>query len=259
MSVITSMHNGYTLTFDEGRHRYSLDGKPLVGTTTFIKGGYPTPVALTSWMMKQSAEYVYDALKAGSTLTKLEIVKAAKGKPQQSATEAADIGTHIHDYAFYHQTGQDAKLAEVKAKIAEHVDRDKIDNGLRAYHKWADVNTDEILDCESIVASVTHQFGGKFDTLRRRNGKVILSDYKTSNGLYVEQYLQEAAYMLAIEEWKERKIDGLEILRFGKDGVFEPNLIEDAKFIEQLKAQAIRCRQTYEFAQLTNKMFMRAV
>ena len=44
-----------TLTFDEGRHRYTLDGKPVQGVTTIIGNGLPKP-GLTWWAAKVVAE-----------------------------------------------------------------------------------------------------------------------------------------------------------------------------------------------------------
>lgn len=71
-------------------------------------------------------------------------------------------------------------------------------------------------------------------------------------------FIQLASYAIAIEEWLDKwfaqynlplKVGGLEILRFGKEAGedFQPLLITDPQEIEQLKAQAIRCRDTYRF------------
>ncbi len=48
-------------------------------------------------------------------------------------------------------------------------------------------------------------------------------------------------------------IDGMEILRFGKeDGAFETLMIDDKDEMMMFAEQAVRCRQTFEFKKLEN-------
>lgn len=256
--IIRSESRGHVLEFDEIKHRYILNGKRVPGATTFCKGGYPTSEALVGWMVKQGAEYTYDTLIEESTHEgsfiewpdsdrRTEILKAAKGASKKKAEEAAAIGTLVHDYAYHIET-IGAAPNELLEVIAIHTDKDKILNGIDKFKVWKTENSDEMVASEAIVASVCHNFGGKFDRLARRDGKLILSDFKTSNAIYLDHFIQAAAYAIAIKEWRNLEVEGLEILRFGKEnGEFQTLLIDDLTEIREFQEQAIRCRDTYEF------------
>lgn len=265
MALIQSKKDEHQLTFDDIKHRYILDGNGVPGVTTFIKGGFPISFQLVNWMIGQGADYTYETLIKESTHegnfiewpdndSKKEIIKSAKVAYKKAAEEAAGIGTVVHDYAYLVETG---KQREALVLLAEHEDTnqwDRINSAVKKFDEWKKQNESKILALEEIVASPTYQFGGKFDRLDHRNGRVILPDYKTSNGFYIDQFIQLAAYAIAIEEWKGIKVEGLEILRFGKEnGEFETLLIDNPLEIQNLKEQAIFCRATFEFSKIWGK------
>lgn len=262
-----SEHDGHILEFDEVKHRYTLDGNRIPGTTTFGKNGYPTSEQLIGWEIAQGAKYMAAMIQrlrkykperiiSGELLERL--VKKSKKAHSKVAKRAAGIGTIVHDYAYLVEIGKPGEAMQMLSKHEKHADWEKINNGINKYNEWHAQNKGDTVLLEAIVASVVHQFGGKFDHLSLRNGLLILSDYKTSNGIYVDQFIQLAAYAIAIEEWLDKwlaqyglplKVGGLEILRFGKENGddFHPLLITNPLEIEHLKQQAIRCRQTYRF------------
>ena len=45
---------------------------------------------------------------------------------------------------------------------------------------------------------------------------VTLTDYKTSSGFFIDQFIQLAAYGLAIKEWLGIVVENFEIVRFDK-------------------------------------------
>jgi len=262
-----SRKDDHLLLFDEAKHRYTLDGNRIPGTTTFAKGGYPTSEQLIGWEIAQGSIYTAKVVQrlrrekpnriiAGELLEK--IIKKSKKAHAKVAKRAAGIGTIVHDFAYLTELGRAREALQMLSEHENHADWQKINNGVKKYEEWHAQNKGETVLLEAIVASVVHQFGGKFDHLSLRNGLLILSDYKTSNGIYVDQFIQLAAYAVAIEEWLDQwlkqyglplKVGGLEILRFGKENGddFHPLLITNEQEIEQLKFQAIRCRQTYKF------------
>jgi hypothetical protein len=243
------------------KHRYALNGEHAPGVTTFIKAGYPESFNLSNWKIGQGAEYVMKLLKRMGREKPLKIddkvseqlIKRAKKAYQKEAKEAAGIGSIVHDYAYLVELG---RLHEATDMLKKHKDTDqwdKIINGVRKFESWYKENMDELINSEQIVASVEHSYAGKFDRLAKRDGIFILSDFKTSNGIYIDQFIQLAAYRLAIKEWLNINIGALEILRFGKeDGNFHTLLINDKEEIQTLTEQAIRCRQTYQFRKLEN-------
>ncbi len=256
MPTITSKKDSHILEFVETpkSHYYKLDGTRVVGASTISKC-HPLPRPLLNWYMGQAGEYVASKMKAvdAGTIELKDVLKESKTAFNEVLDDTADIGTFVHEYAYVYETDGDIK--EVRKKIVGHKDETKIENGIRAFVDWKETNHDDILKSEEIIASVKYQFGGKFDTLRKRDGKVILGDYKTSKGFYPEQFIQLGAYKIALKEWLDIDVDGIEVLRFGKDGEFDTKLITDKDIIRRFEEQAIRCRETYEFVKFTNKEF----
>jgi len=255
VDVSRSFDNKHVIEFNEGSHRYKLDGKQACGVTTFIKGGYPTSQGLISWQKGQALECLWSAIVNRPVALELkpELFKVAKAADRVTSQEAADIGSVIHEFCFLFETGGDKDgLAKTVAALPEEP-RTKIYNGIEKFKSWRSTVGDRLHSVEALVASPTHLFCGKFDKLAYRGGKLILSDYKSSKSIYLDMYIQLGAYAIAIEEWLGLRVEGLEILRFGKeDGEFETLLVDKPEEIAEFKRQAIRCRETYEFNKLNN-------
>jgi len=250
-AVSTSFDGLHTIEFNEGSHRYKLDGKACVGTTTFIKEGYPTSQALISWTAGQAATYVWDVLQAGGEPDRDETIKAAKQAHRPVAAAAAAIGTLVHDYAYWTELKRPDEVVKIKETVGVHPDKEKIQNGIDKFVAWRETNEDEIVLSEALIASPLYKYCGKFDRLARRDGRLILSDFKTSGGIYPEMFLQLAAYRIAIKEWLGLDVSGLEILRFGKeDGELHSLLIDDPNEISMFEKQVIRCRETDDFRRI---------
>lgn len=267
LAVNKSADGKHTIQFNEASHRYKLNGKACVGTTTFVKAGFPTAMGLISWMKGQSIQHLWNKLLARdemsdnyfprfntlSEMDRIEFFKEAKKADEKTSQQAADIGTLLHDYAYLTELGKipqaDALLNAI-AVLPPDV-KEKITTGIGKFNLWKKDNTDELVASETLIASPTHLFCGKFDRLAKRNGRLILSDFKSSNSIYLEHFIQLGAYSIAIREWLGMKVEALEILRFGKEnGEFETLLIDDPKELQIFEEQAIRCRQTYEFKKL---------
>jgi hypothetical protein len=249
--LIQSESNGHYLTFNDEEHSYQLDGKIVPGVTSILHKGLPQSPTLVTWMIKTGGLYVIDQLKQfPEQVNKLpdylltEIVSKSITASNREARKAANIGSLVHNVAEKIESG----VLYDTTPLLQHPEKEKIFNCLRRFEEWRIDNKDEIIGHEEIIASSTNLFGGKFDRLARRGKSVILSDYKTSGAIYANQFIQLAAYAIALEEWKGIEIDGLEILRFGKaDAAFETQLIKGKKKIQELKEQFVRCRQTYDF------------
>ncbi len=260
----TSFDGKHVIEFNEASHRYKLNGKPCVGVTTFIKGGYPTNAGLISWQKGQALESLFTNLTVPSAEadgwyprdaywpvgmeTKAELFKAAKLADRAKSQEAADIGSLIHEFCFlFETTGETQKLLE-RIKGLPKEPQTKVLNGIQRFIDWRRTVSDQLVAAESLVASPEYMFCGKLDKLSMRDGRLILSDYKSSKAIYMEMFIQLAAYAIAVKSWLGLDVGGLEILRFGKeDGEFETLLIDDQIEIQRFKDQAIRCRETFEF------------
>ena len=253
--VSRSFDNKHVIEFNEGSHRYKLDGKQACGVTTFIKGGYPTSQGLISWQKGQALEHLWNATvnQTVALETKPELFKAAKAADRAVSQEAADIGSIIHEFCFLFETGGDKDgLSKTVADLPEEP-RQKIYNGIEKFKSWRSTTDDRLHSVEALVASPAHLFCGKFDKLAYRSGKLILSDYKSSKSIYLDMFVQLGAYAIAIQEWLGLRVEGLEILRFGKeDGEFETMLVDDPIEVLTFKKQAVRCRETYEFTKMNS-------
>jgi len=220
--MIKSESNNHILEFNPKSHRYKLDGKPLPGVTT-INRAFPQPEALIKWKINQGiSEYI-----SGEKLQR-----------------AANIGGMIHGYIQAQEKGESPDVPKGETKE----DQDKIDNCISLFGMWKEKNKDEILLSEEIICSPAYRYAGTIDRLAKRNGKVVLSDFKTASGIYVESLLQVAGYKVALKEWKDIDVDVLEIIRFGKeDAFFETREINDPQEIKSLEDQFIRNVLTYRF------------
>lgn len=265
VEVSRSFDGRHVIEFNEASHRYKLDGKACPGVTTVTKGGYPTSQGLIHWQKGQALNSLFTNLTVPgedgfypreaywpiSEEQRKELFKEAQAADRAVAQEAADIGSLIHEHAFLYETkGDITKLAQDIAKLPQEIQA-KIANGIGKFQAWRMTVPDVLVAAETLIASPTHNFCGKFDKLATRNGRLILSDYKSSKDIYLDQFIQLGAYAIAIKEWLNLDVQGLEVLRFGKeDGEFETMLIEDVNEIEEFKRQAIRCRETHEFRKL---------
>lgn len=259
-TVLTSksFDGKHTIAFNEATHRYKLDGKAVVGCTTFIKAGYPTSMGLIKWMQGQAIRYTIDWISEHGLPDEeqqKEVYKEAKAANEKASGDAAAMGTLTHDYAYLAELNRTEELETLIAKIESLPEETsyKIKSAIDKFKAWKEGNQDELISSETLVASPHHLFCGKFDRLARRSGRLILSDFKTSGSLYLDQWIQLGAYALAIKEWLGLDIEGLEVLRFGKeDGEFQTLLVDKPEEIKEFQAQAVRCRETYEFTKMNN-------
>lgn len=267
--IITSesFDKKHLIEFNDTSHRYKLDGKQTVSVTTMEKGGYPTSQGLISWYQSTALESLFSALtvpaEKGWTPRsgffpifeegKTELFKVAKAANRSIAQEAADIGTICHGYAELHSLGKTQEAEALLNKVRGAAVWPLIESCVNKYKDWASKDQGKLVVAEALVASLRYKYCGKFDRLDNVSGKFILRDYKTSKDIFLDQFIQLGAYAVAIKEWMNLDVGGLEVLRFGKDdGEFENLLVDDPAEIKLFMDQAIRCRNTYEFRKLEN-------
>ncbi len=263
----TSFDGKHTIEFNEASHRYKLDGKACVGVTTFLKGGLPTSQGLISWQKGQALEYLWAQLvDRGSALSdlteeellpyKADLFKKAKLADRGTAQGAADVGTVLHALAEHKARGETMQVVELLDKVRGVEKWPQIESCFLKYLDWDAQNKGEFLASEQLIASPQYLFCGKYDLLSKRNGKIVLSDYKTSKAIFLEHKIQLAAYRLALRQWSNIHVDAIEILRFSKEGgTFETCLVDNPTELQALEEQAVRCRQTYGFISKNEKPY----
>ncbi|MBI4676119.1 MAG: PD-(D/E)XK nuclease family protein [Elusimicrobia bacterium] len=172
--------------------------------------------ALVPWAKREALSLVEAALMTrldGRRSARIVLNKAwissvlieAKKRPDKLKTEAADLGSQAH--AFIDRIIRGEEPGKVPPEIEAPV---------RAFRDWWKSTKIELLLGDTKVASREHKFGGSLDALGRRNGKLVILDWKTSNGIYAEYALQVAAYAQAFKETYGIACDEAVIVRFGK-------------------------------------------
>lgn len=169
-------------------------GEKVPGTTTII-GRFKDSGGLLHWAFEQG---------------KL----AQQGKIQRlydKAEEAADIGTMAHEMIEKHING-------------EPLPNDPHPRALQAYNNavvWLNQTRINVVSKwqEVQLVSESLKFGGTPDAIGELDGKLILLDWKTSNGVYQDYLIQLAAYKYLWEEnFPDRPITGgMYLCRFAKD------------------------------------------
>lgn len=233
------MRNMSKFQFDEKRHRYTFDGKPMTGVTTIL--GVIAKPALINWAANMAADYVKDNLTDIEELEK--VCKEARKAHVRTRDKAADKGTNVHE--------------EV-----EKIVNDAIENGGKLIHTtheskqvqkfldWAHENDVTFLASEFRVYSEKHWYAGTADLLFEMEGRKYIGDVKTGKAVYPSYFFQMAAYRLAHEEMTgDSDIDGAMVIRLGKDGSFETR--ERFDYEEDKKAflaalQLYKTLNTYE-------------
>lgn len=148
---------------------------------------------------------------------------------------AATIGTYVHEsiekFMLY---GTDLDIETIPIQY-----RDKVYNGFMSFRLWWDKitanNIIEIVACEKEL--VCPWYGGTCDFIVKINGKYFLGDFKTSNNVSYEYFLQLAAYR-NILRLESIELSGCIILQVDKNEIaFEEYVLmfenpEHYQFIE---------------------------
>jgi len=172
--------------------------------------------ALVPWAKKEALSSVESALLKrldGKDITKIilnkpwieTVIKEAKKRPDQIKNQAADLGTQAHAFIDLIIHGKEPDSVP-----------EAIEGPVQSFRDWWMKSGIELVAGDTKVASIEHGYGGSLDALGRRNGKLIILDWKTSSGIWTEYALQVAAYAQAFRETFALPVEEAIIVRFGK-------------------------------------------
>lgn len=191
----------YELQFMDGAHRYKMLTPEGVlvwvpGVTTLLGGGIPKP-ALMPWYARMVAEFVdqnpleVERLRGLPNVVhrgkeRSALVDALCRVPTGKRDTAAERGMEIHKIAEHVVAGEEVEVPTVhEGEVTGYVD-------------FLDAWDITPLITEGRGANATEFFAGTFDLVATSphlaDGKPVLIDIKTSNGVYGETALQTAAY-----------------------------------------------------------------
>lgn len=164
------------------------DGTEVPGCTTIIKS-LSDPGGLLHWAWQQGMDGI---------------------DYRNTRDKAAEAGTLAHDLI----------EAEIRGlPLPTDSDTEKLGKAMRAlqrFREWRDQTKAEITVHERPLISEVHRFGGTPDAEAILNGRRVLLDWKSSNGVYGEYLAQLGGYALLIEEREGWTPSEAHLLRFDK-------------------------------------------
>lgn len=204
-------------------------GEKIPGVTTII-GRFKESGALIRW--------AYNRGKDGLEL-------------YESRDKAAELGTIVHSMV---EAYINCALYSDIVKDLNEQDYESVKSAFDAFQEWFEANKFKVLEQEVQLISEVHQFGGTPDAIAEDNkGRIVLLDWKTSDGVYPDYLYQLAAYQVL---WNENNPDrpltgGSHLCRFAKEhGDFAHHYYPDlSKEIEGF----ILMRRLYEIDKATKK------
>lgn len=166
--------------------------------------------ALLRWYYSEAISGVsvlqskYGQALPGDAASIKQLLKDEGLTPWSKRDTAAEHGRGVHD------------VLESLAK-GGRPKRDADNAGVIDWWKDNKLTKSRILAAEDVLVSFTHRYAGTMDLVYRDlSAGVVLSDLKTSGGIYHSHLLQVAAYKLAWEEQGNEPIDRVDILHVPK-------------------------------------------
>lgn len=194
------------IEFDKKAHRYSLNGNVLPSVTTLL--GILDKPWLPKWMLNEMAGSLKNDLQADRSYTSYElddIITRAKGASKKKSTDGMTSGSATHKWIEGYIFLRMSLLGELQGIDTSQVPPET-QPAVRCFLEWERLNRVEWLASEMFVVSEIHGFAGTLDFVARINGKLTLGDFKTSNTIANDHFLQTAGYQVAFEEMdKEHK------------------------------------------------------
>lgn len=168
------------------------DGRKVIGTTT-ITGRFGDKQALIAWAFKRGKDghELYDSRDA-----------------------AAAVGTYCHALidADIHGVPPPPRPSHMSAE-----DERQARQGWESFCVWRDQVRLVVVATEVPLVSEMHHYGGTIDCLARIGGKLMVLDFKSSNGTYPEHIVQVAAYRQLVRECMREEVHDACLLRVGKE------------------------------------------
>lgn len=202
--------------------RYLVNGtnKPK-GVTTIL--GQTLNKDLMEWAVSCMKEY----LEAKLPLVTGEDLKEGTKEYTRRRDSGGATGTEAH------------AIVETFLKTGVHPNTESISkeamNAYEAFLQWFETFEPTIVNVEEVIYSAEFDYAGTYDAMLKINGKVYLTDLKTTNaskkapnGVYAEYFIQLGGYAAAHEEqriYEESnggtnlpKVDGVAVISAKKNG-----------------------------------------
>jgi hypothetical protein len=196
--IITKLYKDeVTVRFVEGNHAYyvtdpakGLVNKRLKGSTT-IEGIKDKSRPLCIWATELARDFLEEKLVKNGIITVVDVYEAAN-LYNVRRDEAANLGTEIHDWCekFIKHSLKSPGYENMPLMPANR----NVKIGAGAFLDWAYEHNVKFISSERLVYSRNYLNTGTLDIEAEIDGKLSLTDLKTSNGLYNDVRLQTASY-----------------------------------------------------------------
>jgi hypothetical protein len=196
-------------------------GERIPGVTTVI-GRFKESGALINWAYKRGKDG-------------LELY--------ESRDKAAELGTIVHSMVELFIEGE-APTFDISLSDEDY---ESVLSAFDAFQEWFESNKFKVIEQEVQLISEQYQFGGTPDAIAEDSkGRIVLLDWKTSDGVYTDYLYQLGAYRIL---WNENNHDrpltgGSHLCRFAKThGDFAHHYYPDLSMAER---GFIRQRELYD-------------
>lgn len=206
--------------FAKGRApRYTVNGtnKPK-GVTTIL--GATLSKDLMQWAVDCAIEYL-------SLLPEISHGDLEEAAMQYIYKRDGGAATGTDAHALVEQFLRHEPVQEAKSQEAM--------NAYTAFVAWFEEARPTVINVEEVIYSAEYDYAGTYDAMMRINGKVYLTDLKTTNssrkapkGVYAEHFIQLGAYAAAHEEQRRYEeanggstlpaVEGLAVISAKKNG-----------------------------------------
>lgn len=199
------MNEGFV--FDEKKHLYFFDGKPMTGCTTIL--GILAKPALIPWAAKMATEYVRTELKKTDKWRWSDefprILDEAKGAYARKRDDAADAGTELHALVEEYVRSCIEKNSG-DADWRDRPDAEEMSSSLKLFRDWACKEKIRFIATETRLYSKELWVAGTVDLVFEKGGKRFVGDIKTYKKLWDRvPLIQCAGYALMWEEMQLAK------------------------------------------------------
>ena len=146
----------------------------------------------------------------------------------ESRDKAAELGTIVHSMV---EAYINCELWGDLTKELSPEDYESVISAFTAFQEWFESNKFKVIEQEVKLISEEHQFGGTPDAIAEDSkGRIVLIDFKTSDGVYSDYLYQLGAYKIL---WNENNPDkqitgGCHLAKFSKEyGDFSHHFFPD--------------------------------
>lgn len=236
------------MVFNEGSHRYTINGKFVNGVTTML--GLLGKEGLIQWSANMAVEYIkdhsakQDAFYPVLYATDEETLKEAKYAWMKKRDKAGDVGTAVHKCIELHIAGKQHTFAEAREYFFHNFEftedaQNEVNGFMEAFYsflEWEQREQPTYLESERKIYSEKYNYAGTTDLVyMTQDGKRRVSDFKTADTdkeynkttkTYTgkvrarkEHFYQDALYDQAITEETGVSADEYEVIYLTKDGI----------------------------------------